>query len=176
MGKTRLKKKEELENLQEKISKMKIVLFTYYSGLPVGEETKLRKALRAENCDYLVAKKTLLKLALQDKSIENLDLDQLTRPISVTFGYGDEVYPAQALAEFMKDHGMMEFAGGILEGKFLSASEVKALSMLPSRNDLLAQLVRTVQSPISGFVTVLKGNLTGLVNVLTAIKDQKPSS
>ncbi|MFH0852873.1 MAG: 50S ribosomal protein L10 [bacterium] len=176
MGKTRLKKKEELEKIQDKISKMKVVLFTYYSGLPVGEETKLRKTLHGANCDYLVAKKTLLKLALKDKSIENLNLDQLTKPVSVTFGYGDEVEPAKALAEFFKSHEMMEFAGGILEGKFLSASEVTALSKLPSREGLLSQLVRTVQAPISGLVTVLQGNITSLVTVLTAIKNQKPTN
>jgi large subunit ribosomal protein L10 len=89
------------------------------------------------------------------------------------FGTGDEVAPAQIIATFAKTHDVMTIFGGILEGKYIDAIKVTELSKLPSKEQLYAQLVGTLNAPISGFVNVLAGNLRGLVQVLNAIKEQK---
>jgi large subunit ribosomal protein L10 len=86
------------------------------------------------------------------------------------------VAPAKALGTFRKDkdkEGRIFFLGGILEGKLLSKKEVEALSELPSKNELYARLVGSINAPISGFVNVLAGNLRNLVNVLKAIEEKK---
>ncbi len=74
---------------------------------------------------------------------------------------------------FSKKHEDIEFQGGILEGQIIDIEELKKLADLPSREELLAKVVGSLNAPISGFVNVLAGNLRGLVNVLNAIKDNK---
>jgi large subunit ribosomal protein L10 len=173
MGKTRAKKTEELDEVRQQLSKMKITILTYYSGLSVSEESKLRKTIREENAEYAVVKKTLLKIALKEKGIDSVALDQVNKPFGVTFGYGDESSTAKLLLAFQKQHAMVAFAGGVLDGAFLTATEITALAKLPTKQEMLGQLVRTIQAPVAGFVNVLRGNLSGLVTVLSSIRDQK---
>jgi large subunit ribosomal protein L10 len=89
----------------------------------------------------------------------------------MAFG-SDEVAPAKILVDFAKGKEMKIY-GGLLEGKFITAAKVKELAGLPSKLELIALTVRTIQAPISGFVNVLAGNLRGLVNVLKAVKESK---
>jgi large subunit ribosomal protein L10 len=79
------------------------------------------------------------------------------------------------MAKFVKGRETMSFVGGILENKGIEPSMVTSLSKLPGKQELLGQLVGTLNAPISGFVNVLAGNLRGLVNVLNAVKDKKPA-
>ena len=81
--------------------------------------------------------------------------------------------PAKILEQFSKTNGAVKIIGGVIERKFITAAEVIALAKLPSKQELLAKLVGTINAPISGFVNVLAGNLRGFVQVLNAIKDQK---
>lgn len=173
MGKTRAKKIEELDQVREQMTKMKIAILTYYSGLSVSEESKLRKTIREENAEYAVVKKTLLKIALKEKGIDPSALDQVNQPFGITFGYGDETSVAKLLLAFQKQHAMVEFAGGILNGAFLTSAEITALAKLPTKLEMLGQLVRTIQAPVAGFVNVLRGNISGLITVLSAVRDQK---
>jgi large subunit ribosomal protein L10 len=91
----------------------------------------------------------------------------------MTLGYGDEAGVAKALAAFQKEHEAVQFLGGILDGRFLNAAEVKALAKLPTKTEMLGQLVRTIQAPVSNFASVLRNNLSGLLTVLSAVRDQK---
>ena len=176
MAKTRLQKQEMLRDISERISKAKSIVFTEFDSLGVKQNEELRQKLKAENSEYLVTKKTLLELALKDKSVEGFDPRSVSGKLSVVFGYDDEVAPAKIVDEFKKNNpDTISFAGGILDHKFISASEVEALAKLPSKQELYAQIVGSLNAPVSGFVNVLNGNLRGLVYALSAIKDKMNS-
>ena len=148
---------------------MKSAVFFNYFGLPVKEINLLRNDCRKENIGYKVAKKTLLKKVLAEKGY---DAD-LSGEVAVLFGRQDEVAPAKVIAAFAKTHDKAKIVGGVLEGQFITADKVKALSRLPSKQELLAKVVGSIASPLSGFVNVLQGNLRCLVYTLNAIKEKK---
>jgi large subunit ribosomal protein L10 len=174
MPKSKLQKGEILRDLAVKVQKAKSVVFAEYDALTVKENEELRNNLRAENSEYYVSKKTLLEIAFKERGVESLNIRDMAGKIAAIFGYEDEVAPAKIVAKFQKNReDKMKFAGGILENKFIGASEVMALSKLPSKQELYARLVGTMNAPVSGFVNVLAGNIRGLVTVLKAIEEKK---
>lgn len=176
MAKTKEQKKVILENVIEKIEKSKSLVFAEFGALTVKQNEDLRQKLRKENSEYQVVKKTLLGLAFEPKKIENLNPKDFKGRVAVVFGYEDEVAPAKILNDFMKEkenEDKISFAGGILENKFLSSTEVEALAKIPSKPELYAKMVGSLNAPISGFVNVLAGNMRSFLNVLKAIEEKK---
>jgi len=114
----------------------------------------------------------LVKYAFKSAGLD-IETESFDGSVASVFGHNDEVSPAQIVANFAKTHDMVKIFGGILEGKFIAADKVLALSRLPSKQQLLGQLVGTLNAPISGFVNVLAGNLRNLVGVLNNIKATK---
>lgn len=174
MPKSKIQKGEIMRDLTARIKKSKSIVFAGFNALGVKDNEVLRAQLRAENGEYYVAKKTLLGRALKEQGIENLDTKSLDGKLAVIFSYEDEVAPAKVVDAFRKDkEDKIFFLGGILEGKLLSKTEVEALAKLPSKHELHARLVGTLNAPISGFVNVLAGSIRNLVNVLKAIEEKK---
>jgi large subunit ribosomal protein L10 len=174
MPKTREQKRTMLKGLEEKVGRAKSVVFATFNALEVKESEELRNILRAEQSELIVAKKTLLNLALKSNQIEGAEPKGFDGQVATILSYGDEVGAAKILDKFRKEHdGRIEFAGGVLEGKFIDKASVIALAKLPSKHELLSKLVGSLNAPVSGFVNVLAGNLRGLVNVLNAVKDSK---
>lgn len=170
MAKTKQKKEEILKDLKEKLADSKSVVFANFTGLSVKDTEDLRAKCREEEVEYLVAKKTLLKKALEEAGFE---VPKLEGEVSAAFSVKDEVIAAKVLDTFAKSHEQVQFLAGILENKMIDAEKVKGLAKLPSKDELLARMVGSIKAPISGFVNVLSGNLRGFVNVLNAIKDNK---
>lgn len=174
MSKTKEQKRTILKQLNDKIAKAKSIIFTKYSGLTVKENEDLRLRLRQENNEYYVAKKTLFGLALKDKAIAGLDIKKLEGQIAAIFGYSDEVSPAKIVGQFKKDkEGKIEFVGGILENKYIGISEVVNLATLPSKQELYAKIVGSINAPVSGLVNALAGNFRNLTGVLNTISEKK---
>ena len=177
MPKTKLQKQEILRTLEEKIKKAKSIVFTEFNSLGVKDNEELRNDLREANSEYMVAKKTLLNLAFEKEKIENLDIKSFEGKIATIFGYEDEVAPAKIVNEFQKKNEVnkekIKLVAGILENKFLNTDDVNALAKLPSKEELYAKIVGSLNAPISGFVNVLSGNIRGFVNVLKAIENKK---
>lgn len=178
MAKTRQQKEDILNGLTEKFQGAKSAIFVNFDGLNVTDTQSFRAACRENNLDYVVAKKTLVSLALNKAELADVNVKQFDKGFGTIFGAADSVTPAQVVAKFAKDHEAMTILGGIMtenpEGeRFLDLNAVTALSKLPTKDVLLGQLVGTLQGPISGFANVLAGNLRGLVTALNAIKDQK---
>jgi len=173
MPKTREQKKQILKGLTEKVEAAKSIIFAKINGLEVKDNEVLRKLLKAEKGEFFVAKKTLLNLALKEKA-EGLNARGLDGQIAAIFGYEDEVSPAKVLDKFKKNHeGKIDFAGGILENKFITAAQVADLAKLPSKQELYAKLVGSINAPVSGFVNVLAGNIRNFVQVIKAIEEKK---
>ncbi len=173
MAKTKQQKEQEVEQLVEKIKNSKGAAFVSYEGLTVGDTTDLRRKMRAEGITFTMIKKRLLKIVLEQAGIKNAVVDNHDKNVSVAISATDEVSPAKLIAEFAKDHEAVEFRGGILESVFIDDVQIKALSKLPSKDELLAKLVGSIASPMSGLVGVMSGNIRQFVGVLSAIKDQK---
>jgi len=93
--------------------------------------------------------------------------------VATFMALGDEVSAARIVNNFSKTHEILQVFGGVLEGKFISVAMVKSLANLPSKQELLAKLVGSINAPVSGFVNVLAGNLRGLVGVLNNIAKSK---
>ena len=175
MPKNKIQKQEILRNLTEKFKKSKSVVFAGFNALSVKDNENLRAQLRKENSEYYVAKKTLMNIAFKDQ-MKDLNVREMDGKLAAIFSYEDEVAPAKILGNFRKDkdkENRVFFLGGILENKLLSKAEVEALSQLPSKPELYARLVGTMNAPISGFVNVLAGNIKNLLYVLKAIEDKK---
>ncbi|MDO8593113.1 MAG: 50S ribosomal protein L10 [bacterium] len=174
MPKSKEQKRTILKQLSDKIGKAKSIIFTSYSGLTVKDNEDLRIKLRQEDNEYFAAKKTLFSLALKDKAIAGLEVKEFVGQIAAVFGYGDEVSPAKIVDQFKKNkEGKIEFVGGILENKYLSAAEVASLAKLPSKQELYAKIVGSINAPVSGLVNALAGNIRNLVQVLKAIEEKK---
>jgi large subunit ribosomal protein L10 len=181
MPKTRQQKEETLKALVDNFSQAKSAVFINFDKLTVADINAFRVQLRKNGLRYAVAKKTLLRKALADSQLSEVDLTKFERGVGTVFGIADEVAPAQTVDTFAKDHEAMTILGGIMKDnpagqKFVSVEMVKALAKLPTKEVLLGQLVRTINAPVSGFVNVLAANLRSLVQVLNAVKDKKPAA
>lgn len=170
MATTREKKKKILEELKEKIEKQKIIVFVDFKGLKVSEFFDLRKRLKEIGDEIKVVKKTLANLTLGKKF--NFDVKSLKGQLALIFGFRDEIAPAKIAFEFSQSHSNLKILGGILEGKFIEKEKVEELAKLPKREEILANLVLGLKSPILNFVEVLRGNLKSLIFVLCQIQSK----
>ncbi len=175
MPKTRQQKEVLLQELVSALKGAKGVVFANFQGLKMKDSDELRGSCKKQSLHYVVTKKTLLRKALADIGIM-LDTKAFEGGVSVVTGEADEVAPAQVVATFAKTHEMAKIFGGLLEGNLIDGAKVTALSKLPSKQQLLGQLVGTLNASLSGFANVLAGNLRGLVTVLNAVKDKKPAA
>lgn len=168
------KKEATIDELREQIASSKNLFFTNYSGLTVEEITKLRTELRKDGSTYGVVKNTLFKRAAGDLGPQ---LDAiLAGPTGVIFAGEDPVAPAKALKTFSDGTKPVPVKGAYIDGKVIDGAQVAVLAALPSKQELLAKLVGSLASPLTGLVRVLSGNQSGLVRVLNAIREQRDAA
>lgn len=179
MAKVELKKPvvEEISNV---ISDASAVLLVNYSGLTVEQDTVLRKSLREAGISYKVYKNTMMKLAFKGTPCEELD-KHLESTNALAVSKDDATAPARVLAEFSKKNPALELVAGIVEGKYCDASEVKALSEIPSREILLGRLLGSMKSPISNFARVInqiaeKGGEAPAAETAEAAAEEAPAA
>ena len=134
--------------------------------------TELRKEFRENGVHYKVYKNTLMQIAARQLNMEDL-IPYLKGQTAVAFGTEDPVAPAKILAKNMEKLNKMEFKVGLVDGKVIDVDEIKTLAELPSREELLARMLRGMNAPLSGLVTVLSGTIRSLVNTLNAVKEKK---
>jgi len=173
MSKTKQQKQEAVGELEAGIKASKAVVFANFQGLDVSSMEELRKSCRENDIDMLVAKKTLVKLACENAGLTNFDPKSFEGGVATLLGHKDEISPAKTVNNFAKTHTIVKIFGGVLEGKFIDEMGIKSLANLPSRDELLAKVVGSINAPISGFVNALAGNLRNLVCVLNAVKESK---
>lgn len=173
MALNREQKQKILEDLKEKIKKQKSMVLVDFTGLGVAKMTGLRKKMKAEDCEFKVAKKTLIQLALKNLDSEiNKKIKEFQGEIALGFGYEDKITPFKILGRFSKKQENLKILGGLLDKEFIGKEQAIVLSELPSREELLARMTRSIQSPISNFANVLQGNIRNLIYALNAIKSR----
>ena len=170
-------KRESIDSLVELLKKSNAVFITEYRGLTVKKISVCRKNIRQAGGEMKVCKNTLMRIALTECGmIQAPELD--FGPNGYVLSYGDAAAVAKAIRDFSKEKGneALVVKGAILDGKLLSKEQVFALADLPSRDQLLAQVVGTIAGPLRGLVTVLSGPARGLVTCLGQIKDKKDAA
>jgi large subunit ribosomal protein L10 len=163
-----LEKKETLvSEYVEKLRRSQAVIVTEYRGLTHKQLEGLRRDLRGVESELAVSKNTLMARALTEVGLPAPDA-LLTGPTAAVFCYNEVAAPTKVLTKFAKDTKIMVLRGGIMGQSVFNEAGVQALTDLPGKEQLRAQLVGALQSPISGLVNVLAGSLRGLMNVLNA--------
>lgn len=164
-------KKLIVDDLHERLKKAAIVILTDYKGLNVESVTRLRDQLRAVGVEYKVIKNTLLHRASENTDAALIS-DYFKGPTAIAFSSKDPVSPAKVLTKFAETNDKLEIRVAAMEGRVLDLNDLKALSLLPSREVLLAQLLSAMQAVPTSFVNVISAVPRSLVNVVQAIKDK----
>lgn len=152
-----------------------VYYFVDYRGLTFAEASELRARLRAVDASFKVVKNTLAKIAAGEAGVEGLD-ELLQGPTAIVYCHGDPVRAAKVVQDFIKEKKKAVVRGGKLQRSLLKTSDVEALATMPSRQQLIAQLVGTIAAPLTGLVTVLSGPIRNLVMVLAQVEDKKASA
>lgn len=161
------KKFEQLKEIRGALKGSSAVYFLDYQGLNVADISALRRKLKEARAEFKVAKNTLLKIALDEVGLDASPI--LRGPTGVLLTMEDPVAPLKVLMEFAKEKEAIKPKGGFLEGKFFDGTQMKELSRLPSKNELLAQILGSLQAPIQGLLWALEGPISNLVFTLQAI-------
>jgi len=167
-------KQRIVEELHAAWSESTAAVVAQYRGLTVSQMGSLRRSLHEADVTLQVVKNTLAKRAAEGTDFK-VAADLFTGPVAIAYG-NDPVAMAKAISDFAKQHEALEIKGGVLDGKMIDVSNVKALASLPSREVLLAKMLGSMQSPISGFVRTLAEVPASFVRTLAAIRDQKEAA
>lgn len=165
-------KTKVVEELKDKFSRSKSFFLTDFTGLNVEEITGLRKDFRAKKIEYRVAKNTLIKLVAKDLSLDQMT-EHLEGPTGIAFGYDDPVTPAKVLYEVNKKLSKPRIKIFWVEGKFFKGDEIEKLAKLPSREQLLAQIIASLDSGMRNLVGTLEVILREFVGTVDALTKAK---
>lgn len=161
-----------LEELKAKLQESEGFVLTEYRGLTVAEITELRRKLREAETEYRVAKNRIFNLALKELGYPEMT-DYLKGPTAIAFIKEDVVKASKALVDFAKENEALVIKAGYVDGQVVDAEKIKAISKLPSREELIAKLLGSLKSPLYGLANVLNGPVRGLAVALSEIAKQK---
>lgn len=151
-----LKQKQAvIDEIKDKLDRAQSAVVIDYIGITVSQADAMRKKLREANVDYTVYKNTLVNRAIEGTKYEALK-DSLSGPSAFAISYDDAVTPARVLSGIMKEYKKMAFKAGVIEGAYFDGDGVKAVADLPSRDELIAKFMGSIQSPISKFARTIQ--------------------
>ena len=170
MALTKQEKSDVIAEVSDLLSSSKMTVVAKYQGTTVKALQGLRRQSRDNGTKVKVVKNRLVIQALKaTDALKDIETNELQGMLLYAFNAEDEVAPAQILAQFAKANPTIEFVGAIsAEGKFLNADEVKALATLPGKNQLIAEVVAQLLSPVHDSVNALSGNLHALLDGVEA--------
>ena len=164
-------KKEVVAEFSARLAKAQAIVLAEYRGLPVEKITQLRAKARASGVYLRVLKNPLARRAVQGTPFEKL-ADQMIGPLA--YGVSDDpVSAAKLLHAYAKENDKLVIKGGAIPGQVMNAKEVGSLAALPSRDELIAKLMGTMQAPVTTFVQTLNQVPSKFVRTLAAVRDQK---
>ncbi|MEK6229995.1 MAG: 50S ribosomal protein L10 [Actinomycetota bacterium] len=160
-----------IDEVAAQITESAAVFAIDYRGLSVPQAAELRERLGEADASLRVVKNTLTLLAADKAGAESLK-ELLEGPTAFTFVRGDAALAAKAIATFRREHELLAFKGGTMDGDPVSIDEIEAISKLPARNVLDGQLVGVLASPVTGLVRGLNQLIAGLAMQLGQIAEQ----
>lgn len=165
-------KKVVVQEIIDKINASKSLVFVDYNALTVAEVSELRNKCKQANCEYKVYKNTLVRKALNELGYNQFDAD-LNGPTAVAFG-ADETSAAKVMVAAAKDYeGKILLKSAFVDNAYVDKAGVKALATMPSREELVAKMLGSMQAPVANFAGVLSNLLSGIVRVLNGIAQSK---
>ena len=167
----RAEKSTVIDELAEDIGAAEAIFAVDYKGISVTQAAELRTKLRESDAQFKVIKNRLAKIAAERAGTENLD-DLLQGPIALTLIKGDAVVAAKTITTFAREHEVLEYRGGLMDGARLDAESFGAIARLPGRDVLHGQLVGLAASPLTGLVAGLSNLISGLGRQLAQIAEQ----
>lgn len=171
---SKIENKEIVGILQENLEKASSVTITDYLGLSAEAINELRGTLKVNDAEMIVAKNTLVKVALKEKGLDVESAEEdLKGPTAIIFSFSDPIAPIKALFEFAKKAELPRVKSAYIDGKYTNAAQVEVLKDLPSRDELLARVVGGLKAPLSGFANVLGGVQRKFVYAVDAIAKSK---
>jgi large subunit ribosomal protein L10 len=157
----------------QKVSRATAMYFADFTGLTVGEASELRREFRKAGIEYTVVKNTLARKALEQVTGYDRVYDKLVGPTGIAFSYDDAVAPAKIIKKFSEKSGKLKLKVAVLEKQVFDGSKLDELSKLPTRAELMAGVLGSIQAPISGIVGAIGAVARDLVNVIDAIEKKK---
>lgn len=164
--------KQMLEDIKSDIQSCGAMWVVDYRGLTVKEIQALRRAIREADAQMKVYKNTIMHIALGELDCPDMD-EVLAGPSAFVFAGEDPVASAKVLRDFAKDNENLEVKGGMMDGAFVNAAQVNEIASLPSREELIAKLLGTINNPLVKTVRVLNGPMEAFARVVSAIEGQK---
>jgi large subunit ribosomal protein L10 len=164
-----------LEKVNASLDNSKGMFVVDYRGLTVKQAQELRRSLREAGAEMKVYKNNIVRIALQEHDMPNLD-DVLAGTTAFVFYENDPVAAAKVIKETNAKLKKVNFLGGISDGQAINADQAQAIADLPSREELLARLAAAVAAPLTGIARVCNGPAQGLVTALHGVLDQKDAA
>ena len=169
------KNKEIVSGLKEKLSRAKSILFTDYLGIKSGDANLLRQKMKENDAEMVVAKNTLLKVAISEQKNAGMtkaekDLEGSTAAV---ISYSDPINAIKAFFDFTKTTEYPKVKSAVIDTDYFDADQVQAIKTIPTKQELLTRLVVTMKSPLNGFVKVLNGVQTKFVYAINEISKSK---
>ncbi|NCQ36157.1 50S ribosomal protein L10 [bacterium] len=168
----RPEKVAEVKAIAERIEAAQSMVLADYSGLTVEQMTIFRSNCRSKTVDCRVVKNRLARIAADNAEMSVMK-DHLKGPTAIIFGPESQVDPAKIAVEFAKDNEAMQIKGGFIDGQFLAPDQVVALSKTPSKDELIAKMLGSINSPATGIAAVLNGVIAGLARTIEAVAKQQ---
>jgi len=168
----RPEKVAEVQAITERIEAAQSMVLANYSGLTVEQMTKFRVLCRENNIECRVVKNRLAKIACDNANMEVMK-DALKGPTAIMFGPESQIDPAKISVNFAKENEAMEIKGGVVDGQFLDASQIVTLSKIPSRDELYAKMMGSMNSPLTGIAGVMNSVISGLARTINAVAEQQ---
>jgi large subunit ribosomal protein L10 len=170
----RPEKVARVERVTDVFKGARSVILSDFTGLDVEKISELRKLCRENDIEFRVVKNTLARLGVKGSEAEGLS-EYFEGPTALAVSRESENAAAKILAKFAEEHESPKMKAGFIDGNVIDATEVIALSKLPSKEEMLSRVLAGIMSPATGLVGVLQGPLRNLVSVLGQIKEAKES-
>ena len=168
----RPEKVAEVEAIATRIQSAQSMVLADFTGLTVLQMTEFRRTCRAQQVECRVVKNRLARIAADNADMAVMK-DHLNGPTAILFGPESQVDPAKIVVDFAKDNEAMEIKGGFLDGAYLDKSQIVALSKTPSKDELIAKMMGSINSPLTGIAGTVNGVMGALARTIDAVAKQK---
>ncbi|GBD07376.1 50S ribosomal protein L10 [bacterium HR21] len=166
---TRERKAQIVEELSEKLQRARGIYLVDFAGMTVAESQALRKELRPQGFEYKVAKNTLIRRALHALGNHAALEQHLVGQTGLILSYTDAVAPARVLRDFIKRVDKPRFKAAVVEGQYFDGSQLDTLASMPSREELIAGILGSLQAPVAGIAGALGALLRDIAYLVEAV-------
>jgi len=169
----RSEKEQIVAEVTEVVGRASGLFFTDFSGVTVEQATELRREFRKSGVQYRVAKNTFIRKALENVTGYDKIFDKLVGPTAVAFAFEDAVAPAKIIWKFSEKHGKLGLKVCVIEKQVYDGNKLDELAKLPTRKEMMASILGTIQSPLASVPTVLNAVMRDLVSVIDEVGKKK---